>query len=220
MKFKERHVQVFNALKFLSTKSQLKNKWIAASVILSLLRSEHRPTHIFNNEMKRTITLESLNKLTNARPYYFMKVLTHSNPCGIFKQQYRPPQSTQYQQFYYLSSILTLPPPCNIYEKLIIDDINCLRMCTCSNKEHRQDNEIEHISSNVSKELHTTQEKNMTKLPATVDFIHQSNPEQLQHLNEVVIGMTCNEHHNTNESNIESNNESNNESEKQNQQRE
>jgi hypothetical protein len=213
MKFKERHVQVFNALKFLSTKSQLNNKWIAASVILSLLRSEHCPTHIFNNEMKRTITLESLNKLTNARPYYFMKVLTHSNPYGIFKQQYRPPQSTQYQQFYYLSSILTLPPPpCNIYEQLIIDDINCLRMCTRSNKEHRQDNSIQHVSSKVSKEQRTTQEKNTTTLPATVDFIHQSHPEQLQHPNEVVIGMTCNEQVNTNESNIQSNNESNNES--------
>jgi hypothetical protein len=51
--------------------------------------------------------------------------------------------------------------------------------------------------------------KNTTKLPATGEFKHQSNPEQLQHLNEVVIGMTCNEHDNTNESkNIESNNKS------------
>jgi hypothetical protein len=47
----------------------------------------------------------------------------------------------------------------------------------------------------------------MTKLLATGEFIHQSNPEQLQHLNEVVIGMTLNEQDNTNESN-KSNNES------------
>jgi hypothetical protein len=43
------------------------------------------------------------------------------------KLEYRPPQSTQYQQFYYLSSLVTIPPPpCNIYEELIIDDIKSL----------------------------------------------------------------------------------------------
>jgi hypothetical protein len=79
-------------------KKCMQNKWIVDMVVLESIRTLCL-IDIISNDIKMSLKTSQLNRITSKPKFQFMKSLRVSNDFGLFKQNYRPRDSTRLIQY-------------------------------------------------------------------------------------------------------------------------